>query len=173
MDVKDAGDAVYVLGDTYDELGGSEYYDELGFIGNKVPEVDHERAKKLYFALHEAMEKGLVASCHDVSDGGLGVSLAEAAFAGCLGMDCDLDKAPGDWGGRADALLFSESQSRFVVTVKPVDQNEFEEILQGCRFEQIGTVTEDAKLVLRINGSEVVRQGIEDLRNAWQETMRW
>lgn len=172
MDVKDIGDLVYVLGATKDELGGSEYYDELGAIGNNVPKVDHQKAKKMYFALHEAMKKSLVASCHDLSDGGMGVALAEAAFAGCYGIDADIDKAVCEIEG-VDKVLFSESASRFIVTVKPVDQDEFEKEMAGNDFGLIGTVTEATDLVLRYKGQEVIRQDIEALRNAWQETMRW
>ena len=68
-------------------------------------------------------QKGSVASCHDCSDGGLGVALAETAFAGALGMEVDLRKVPSSGVDRNDFLLFSESQSRFVVTVHPENQS--------------------------------------------------
>ena len=72
MDVKKPGDLVYILGKTYKELGGSEWYAQNGAIGNSVPQVRPETAKALYEALHQAIKAGLVASCHDCSDGGLG-----------------------------------------------------------------------------------------------------
>ncbi len=94
MDVKKPGDLVYVLGTTYPELGGSEWYALHGYVGNHVPKVNAAKAKKLYTALSRAMEAGLVASCHDCSDGGLGIALAETAFAGGLGLTVDLSSVP-------------------------------------------------------------------------------
>ncbi len=95
MDAKKAGDEVYVLGMTRRELGGSEWYALHGAVGNTVPQVDALAAKGLYEALEGAMARGLVASCHDCSDGGLGIALAETAFAGGLGMSIDLNQVPG------------------------------------------------------------------------------
>ena len=119
MDVKQAGDRVYILGETFDELGGSEYYAMTGWIGNNVPRVNGPRAKSLYRALNRAMDLKLVASCHDCSDGGLGVALAESCFAGGLGVEVDLRKVPATGIGRNDTLFYSESASRFIVTVSP------------------------------------------------------
>ena len=82
MDAKREGDLVYVLGETHRELGGSEWYAMHNAVGNDVPKVDAARAKALYTALSKAIREGLVASCHDCSDGGLGVALAETAFSG-------------------------------------------------------------------------------------------
>ena len=113
MDAKRSGDAIYVLGETRKELGGSEWYALNGYVGNNVPKVDTAQAKTLYKALSKAMADGLVASCHDCSDGGLGVALAEMAFAGGLGLKIDLAAVPVETGMRADEILFSESQSRF------------------------------------------------------------
>jgi len=130
MDTKSPGDVVYVLGITRDELGGSEYYAAHGFIGNNVPKVD-TRAVNMYQALSKAMSHDLVASCHDCSDGGLAVALAETAFAGGLGMNIDLAKVPTNMVGRDDTILFSESQSRFVITVSPQNQSQFEEVTRS------------------------------------------
>ena len=127
MDVKKTGDLVYVLGETFPELGGSEWFAQNGFIGNHVPAVNGEKAKKLYTALGVAIRAGLVASCHDCSDGGLGVALAETAFAGGLGLSVDLSRVPCSGIYRDDYLLFSESQSRFIVTVSPDCRDRFEE----------------------------------------------
>ena len=73
---------------------------------------------RTYRALEKAIRKGLVRSAHDVSDGGIGVALAESAFAGGLGAEIDLASVPQAGVFRDDYLLFSESQSRFVITVK-------------------------------------------------------
>jgi len=82
MDAKKAGHLVYVLGETHAELGGSEWY--AFHFGNAVPKVNGEKAKVLYDTLSKAIEAGLVASCHDCSDGGLGVALADRLGTGSL-----------------------------------------------------------------------------------------
>ena len=111
MDAKAAGDLVYVLGETRDETGGSEYFAMQGCVGNRVPRVDSQRALALYRGLNAAMRKGLVRSCHDCSDGGLGVALAETAFAGELGMSVDLRQVPCD-GALADDVLLLDAGLR-------------------------------------------------------------
>ena len=172
MDVKRAGDAVYVLGETFDELGGSEYYAMHGRVGNRVPHVDAPRAKSLYRALSRAIESGLVASCHDCSDGGLGVALAESSFAGGLGMGIDLRRVPARDMARDDGLLYSESAGRFIVTVRPADKDAFEEIMSGNVIGEIGTVVPDHTFrVVGLSGEIAVDADIDELKAAWQKTL--
>ncbi len=174
MDAKKAGDLVYVLGETQAVLGASEYYALNGFIGNGVPRVDGQRAKKLYEALSKAMEKGLVASCHDCSDGGLGVALAEVAFAGALGMEIDLRKVPASGVDRNDSLLFSESPSRFVVTVHPEHQKAFEDTLKENTFAPVGRVVSGKDFrIFGLTGAVVVRADIDELKEVWKKPLRW
>jgi len=174
MDAKKAQDLVYVLGETRAEMGGSEYYALHGFIGNQVPRVDGPKAKKLYQALSAAMKKGLVASCHDCSDGGLGVALAEVAFAGGLGMEVDLRLVPSSGVERNDVLLFSESQSRFVVTVHPQNQKAFEVCMKGRVFARVGRVKAGKYLTLKgLRGTYVVRADIDELKEAWKKPLQW
>ena len=117
-DFKRAGDSIYVLGVTRDETGGSEYFASRGFVGNKVPKVaDPELAINMYRALHRAIASGLVASCHDLSDGGLGVALAESAFSGGLGARLALGNLALEDVQRDDVALFSETPCRFLVSV--------------------------------------------------------
>ncbi len=169
MDVKKPGDLVYILGKTYRELGGSEWYAQHGAIGNVVPKVRPETAKPLYEALHRAIEASLVASCHDCSDGGLGVALAETAFAGNLGIEIDLAKVPSDGKLRDDEILFSESQSRFVVTVSPRNREAFEAALAGSPCARIGRVVPETMLVINgVNGKRIVREDLDKLKSAWQ-----
>lgn len=109
-------------------------------LGQNAPRVDPKRSRALYERLSHAIDQGLVASCHDCSDGGLGVALAESAFAGGLGMRIDL--AP--LGVQSNvAALFSESQSRFVVTVRPNQSAPFEAALAGSACYRVGVVTVD------------------------------
>lgn len=174
MDAKRQGDLVYILGETNNEMGGSEYYALRGYIGNEVPKVNAQKAKALYEALSQAIQHGLVASCHDCSDGGLGVALAETAFAGALGMEIDLSKVPSPYKLRNDTLLFSESASRFVVTIHPEEKKHFEECLAGNVFAEIGVVTNQDYLIIKgWHGQRVVAANIFELKEAWQKPLRW
>jgi len=167
MDAKRPGDLVYALGETFDELGGSEYYAMMEYVGNAVPTVDAKRAKGLYRRLNEATEKGLVASCHDCSDGGLAVALAETAFAGMLGMEIDLGKVPATALDRDDLVLFSETQSRFVVTISPHSKDAFEALLKGVVYGILGQVTSAPVFtVTGLSGREIIRASIQDLKDA-------
>ena len=173
MDAKRAGDIVYVVGETKDELGASEYLATKSCIGNTVPQVDPTVARATYEALSQAIEEGLVASCHDISDGGLGVALAETAFAGGVGMEIDLRKVPGKFD-RNDVALFSETQSRFVVTVSPDRKRRFESVLDGCVFAPIGVTSGDGRFAVKgLNGRLVVQGNINELKQAWQTPLKW
>jgi phosphoribosylformylglycinamidine synthase II len=174
MDAKKPGDLVYILGETLNELGGSEYYASRGFIGNRAPKVNAERARELYRKVYGAIQKGLIRSCHDCSDGGLGVALAETAFAGGLGMDVDLKEIPQSGLARNDLLLFSESQSRFVVTIDPKKKKAFEELLGDVVYGEIAVVTEGEVLrVIGLQNKRVIEVNIFDLKEAWQKPLRF
>jgi phosphoribosylformylglycinamidine synthase subunit PurSL len=176
MDVKRPGDVVYLLGATGAELGGSEYFALKGGVGNGVPVVDTSAAYLRYRAYGRALLAKTVASCHDLSDGGLAVAAAESAFAGGYGMVLELSAMAwkGDAAGRNDAtLLFSESASRLLVTVRPEKRGEFEAIMADTGFAALGVVTEAPELAITgINGSVVVSAGLADLKEAWQATLR-
>ncbi len=176
MDVKRPGDIVYLLGTTAAELGGSEYFALLGGVGNGVPLVDTTAAYSRYQAYHRALLAGVVASCHDLSDGGLAVAAAESAFAGGYGMTLDLARLlwKGDLAARNDAtLLFSESASRLLVTVSPDKSDEFEAIMADTGCSAIGVVTLAAELTIAgVNGAVVVTSGLAELKEAWQATLR-
>jgi len=173
MDVKQAGDLVYLLGETADELGGSEYYAQHNELGCNVPKVSAEQALLRYRTLNRAQEQQLVASCHDLSDGGLGVALAESAFAGGYGIQAELtflDKV-GDL--REDNLLFSETQSRLLVTVRGSNKEVFEKLFAGQSCCCIGRVIEEP--VLKINGlhgQTLIRVSLDDLKQAWQAPLK-
>jgi phosphoribosylformylglycinamidine synthase len=174
MDAKRPGDRVYVLGLTRDELGGSEYYASKGFIGNQVPQVNADKARSLYRKLHRAILEGLVRSWHDCSDGGLGVALAETAFAGGLGMEVDLRKVPQEGLSRNDLILFSESQSRFVVTLDPSKKSAFEALLGDSTFGDIGVVSQGKTLlVVGLDGKTIVQANLSELREAWQKPLKF
>jgi phosphoribosylformylglycinamidine synthase len=172
MDCKAPGDLIFIVGITYEEMGGSEYFAMHGAIGNQVPQVRAEKAKDLYRKLHAAITEGTVASCHDCSDGGLGIALAESAFAGGFGMEVNLGKVPAEGIERDDYLLFSESQSRFVVTINPAKKDAFLAIMQGIPLGAIGTVTERKSFIVTgLKGKKIIQGDIYKLKTAWQRPL--
>jgi phosphoribosylformylglycinamidine synthase subunit PurSL len=170
MDVKVAGDVVYVLGETKNELGGSEYLALKDQLGVNVPTVDPAAARALYEKLATAMEAGLVASCHDCSDGGLAAALAESAFAGGFGMTIDVAGIGLDSNV---ATLFSESQSRFVATVHPQQATAFEAALAGTAFTRLGEVSKDGAFQISNGASSLIKADIAALKEAWQKPLNW
>jgi phosphoribosylformylglycinamidine synthase len=175
MDCKREGDLVYIIGTTWNELGGSQYYGIHGYVGNRVPRVDPKKGKRLMDTLNTVMEKGLVRACHDLSEGGIGVAAAEMAFAGGLGMVIHLGKVPlGEAMNRDDYVLFSESNTRFLVEVAPKDRHQFEDMMAGVDFAAIGQVTNKEKLEVHgLNGELVLSALIAELKGAWQRPLRW
>jgi len=175
MDFKQVGDLIYIVGGTQCELGGSEYLLARGFIGNNVPEVNPHRAKLTMDSLSAAIEKGLVRACHDCSDGGIGVAIAEMAFAGDLGAAIQLKSVPlGEPIDRDDFILFSESNSRFLVEVAPENKDEFERIIRGTSFAAIGQVTDTQTLeIYGAKGKKIVAVAVGELKEAWQRPLRW
>jgi phosphoribosylformylglycinamidine synthase len=171
MDVKIAGDLVYVLGSTRNELGGSEYYEHLGYIGRNVPEVRTAEFIPLYRNLKYAIENDLVASVHGIYRGGLAVHLAKVAMGGNLGLKVDLAQVPLRDVEREDILLFSESAGRFIVTVDPVNREAFEDLFKGVACGCIGTVAEEPDFVVRgIEHDVIITASVADLKAAWNKT---
>ncbi len=175
MDLKRAGDLIYIIGVTNNELGGAEYLRIHGFTGNSVPRVDPPRAKELMDRLATATGKGTVRACHDLSEGGIGVAVAEMAFAGGLGARVNLGSVPlGEPVDRDDFILFSESNSRFLAEVAPEDSAEFEKLMNGASFARIGEVTDSSLLeIYGVKGNPVLTQSLEELKEAWQKPLRW
>ncbi len=175
LDLKTVGDLIYLLGETKEELGGSAYFASKGFIGNQAPGVEAAAARNLYVRLSAATDLRMVRACHDLSEGGLGVAMAEMAFAGGLGARVSLARIPQQGGiDRDDYLLFSESNSRFLVEVAPDVQREFEQVMGGTAFALIGEVIDGGRLVVEgLDSSHVIETSIADLKEAWQRPLRW
>ena len=174
MDLKKAGNYIYIVGKTYDELGGSHYLMVNGTKGGKVPTVNLKEAKKSMDALTEAMDRGLVASCHDCSEGGIGVAVSEMGFAGGLGAKINLKKVPlGERIKTDDKILFSESNSRFIVEVSKKNAKDFEAVMGGNSFAKIGEVTKQKKVVVRGSKGVVVSEALSSLKRAWGGTIKW
>jgi len=171
VDLKAPGNLVYILGDTYPELGGSEYYKLKGFLGKSVPKMHATKARKAYYNLTKAMGEGIVKSCHDLSEGGLAVASAEMALASDYGLDLDLKKVPTKDFTRNDFVLFSESNSRFLIEIAEKDKADFEKLMRkSCAL--IGKVTKEQKLLIHgLNGKVVVDASLETLRRSWKKTL--
>ena len=173
MDSKIPGDLVYVLGTTRNELGGSEYYGHLGYIGRHVPRVRPHEYAGLYRTLNRAIENNLLASAHGIYRGGLAIHLAMVAMGGNLGMNIKLSSVPAQGVDRDDTLLFSESAGRFIVTVDPNHRDEFEHLFQGCACSCIGTVTEAQDFIVEgRQNTTIISIAVQDLKASWKNPFR-
>jgi phosphoribosylformylglycinamidine synthase len=175
MDAKRATNLLFVVGETKNELGGSHYYKINGHLGANVPKLDLEKAPKIAQKISEAIEKKLVESCHDCSEGGLAVALAEMAFAGGLGIEADLRGLPKSKDcTRVDAQLFSESNSRYIVEVEPENYDAFAKLMLNLPFGQIGKVTTENTLTIKAeDGKKVIEQDLDLLKQTWQKPLDW
>lgn len=173
IDTKTAGNLIYIIGDTYNELGGSEYYKLKGYLGNSVPKLNARKARKTYYAFTKLIGEGVIRAAHDLSEGGLGVAASEMVLASNLGMELDLKKIPVKGVERNDFALFSESNSRFLVEVAKKDKEIFERIMKGKSYAEIGKVTKNPSLTIKgLKGAEaVVNAPVADLRASWKLTL--
>jgi phosphoribosylformylglycinamidine synthase len=171
MDLKEVGNLLYLLGETRPELGGSAYARESGLASNAVPTLaPHGPATAR--ALHRAMRAGLVRACHDCSEGGLGVAVAEMALAGGLGAVirlADVPTAPQHPCGD-DGLLFAESNGRYVVEVRPQDAAAFTALLRDVPHAGIGQVQEEPALTVHscAGAGVLLALGVAQLKQAWR-----
>jgi phosphoribosylformylglycinamidine synthase len=175
MDAKRASNLLFVVGETKNELGGSHYYKINGHLGANVPRLDLDTAPKIAKRISVAIADGLVVSCHDCSEGGLAVALAEMAFAGGLGIEADLRGLPRSKDCcRTDAQLFSESNSRYIVEIEPEHYDAFARLMLNVPFGQIGKVTEEKFLVIKTeDGRIAIECSIASLKQAWQKPFDW
>jgi phosphoribosylformylglycinamidine (FGAM) synthase-like enzyme len=172
MDFKAPGNLIYIVGKTYPELGGSEYYKLKGHLGKSVPKVRAAKAKKTFKAISKAIDKGLVKSCHDLSEGGLAIAVSEMALASGYGVEMQLKKVPSKEVERNDFVLFSESNSRFLVEIDAQDKSEFEKTMKGKSFAEIGRVTKHPQLKINgLNGTTIIDAPVDDISSAWKRTL--
>ncbi len=179
MDAKCPGDLVYVVGETKPELGATDYARSLArragkpeAIGNAVPTVDIQRTLAIVHAVNRAVLDGLVHSVHAPSRGGLAVGFAKVAFAGELGLTLDLAEVPARDIARDDQLLFSESNSRYIITVAPASRRALDDLLADVPFACIGTVTAEPRLAATgRDGALVLDADVLDLKCQWKATL--
>jgi phosphoribosylformylglycinamidine synthase II len=172
MDVKSPNDSIYIIGLTLPELGGSEYYKLRGYIGKTVPNVRTSESKRNFSRIIEAIDAGLIDACHDLSEGGLAVAAAEMAFAGGYGLELNLSKVPLRNVDRDDFVLFSESNSRFLVEVSSKAREPFEAMMKGATFQDVGKVTKTGRLVVHgLSGKVAVDVRLDDLMRTWKKPL--
>ncbi len=171
MEVKAPNNPLYMVGQTMKELGGSEYYRLRGFLGSTVPKVRPEEARKTFDSVTKAIDAGLVEACHDLSEGGLAVTAAEMALAGGYGIKLHLKHVPKEGLNRNDFILFSESNSRFLIEVENYSKEEFEALMKGCTCAEIGVVTQKPQLhICGVNDEIVANASVNDLSTCWKQT---
>ncbi|MEK6973422.1 MAG: AIR synthase-related protein [archaeon] len=162
MDVKFENDLVYAVGETSEELGGSEYFSYLGALGNNVPKLDGKKAKEIYGKMQKAIENELIDAAYPTNYGGLGIALAKMAIAGRLGLDITIPNTT-----RADYYLFSESMARFAVTINPKNKKAFENSM-GNDAQLLGIVKGNRFIIK--NGKKIVDLKISEMEKAYKET---
>ncbi|MDC0934867.1 AIR synthase-related protein [Pirellulales bacterium] len=181
MDLKQAGNLLYVVGETWDELGGSHFSLVNDLQGGRAPSVRGEVARAAFSAIHTATRRALVSACHDLSEGGLAVAVAEMALAGGLGASLQLDAVPtktsNEGGPAPDAalLLFSESNSRFLCEVTPANADAFETSMQNAAFARVGEVGEQPRVTITAQqqSAAVIDVSVADAKQAWQAPLAW
>ncbi len=172
-DFKHAGEAIYLLGMTRRELGGSELADELGLASSEVPHVDPVPALLRYRTLYTAINAGQVSACHDLSDGGLAVAVAEMALGGRNGASINLDLVPVAGVLTKTEILYTESASRLLVTVPKDKQAAFEALFKGQHCAHIGEVVPAPDLSILSGSSTLLTQPVEDLARSFKATLDW
>ena len=175
MDLKQPGNYLYQVGLTKNELGGSHFALVENLTGGEPPKVDAACAKKTFAALHRAIYKGLVRSCHDLSEGGLATAIAEMAFAGGFGAKIDLHKVHCESEQTITdlvSLLFSESNTRFLCEVTPENTAAFETAMAGISCSRIGEVVDCTTLEITLD-KPIIKADIKELKESWQKPLRW
>jgi len=188
-DFKQPGDRIYLLGSTAPGLGGSFLEKILGISLGDLPAFYPEEAVPLYRVLHETLQKGWVASCHDISDGGLAVALGESCLGGRLGAEVTLDmrQISGKRSGMQEtaipqvseieamvSLLFGECPGRFLVSVRPGQSELFETLFEEYPCFFIGEVAKETSLSIRWEGNqgESFSLSLEEIEDSWKRFSR-
>jgi phosphoribosylformylglycinamidine synthase subunit PurSL len=175
MDLKEPGNDLYLVGLSHAEMGGSHYHLVTGQTGGDVPKVDLALAPRIFKAMHQAIRAGLVRSCHDLSEGGLAVAIAEMAFAGEIGADLTgLKEMAGCASATDEVRLFGESTTRFLVEVKLEKAVAFRAAMNQMPLTFVGkTIAEPRLRIAGSNGEWLVWAKLKDLKEAWQKPLRW
>ena len=168
--LKDERDVLLLVGDRRRELGGSAYWRHLSVRGGTPPRVDFAGTRAEITGVLAAVDRGLLASCHDVSEGGMVVAAVEMALGSGWGLKLEVDARPG--GLRLDEFLFSETAG-FLVAVRPESEPETVEIFrrQGVRIERVGVVERDRRFSVRSGGRDVASLDLDSLEATWERAL--
>ncbi|MBU0731444.1 phosphoribosylformylglycinamidine synthase subunit PurL [Patescibacteria group bacterium] len=170
------GNSVYLIGPRKDELGGSTYYDINRELGKNVPHPDFPQVEKEIFALTDAIDNEFILTAHDISDGGMAVTLSEMCLGGRgegrVGVDIDLAKVP-DEKLSNDKKLFSETGG-FVIEVAPGNEKETMEVFQkhGVEIYRIGSTIAEAEFRIKYGEEEVINLNVGEMADAWLNGLR-
>lgn len=172
IDLKFPGDLIYLLGKTFDELGGSEYCMMNGFIGNNLPKVNAKKNTKLYSSYSKCINLELISSAISINRGGLAIALVKTAIAGMRGIEISLKHLPGR-ASRDDFALFSESQGRILVSINSVNKKKFEKIMQKIPYTFLGKVTENNNFIIRgMKNNLIIKTKIIELIRSYKSTFK-
>ena len=175
MNLKSEGNFIYLIGVTNNELAGSVYAKVKKIKNGFVPDLNKKESKKIMIQIHKAISNDLIKACHDCSEGGFITAISEMAFAGELGVEIDADmiKVSDDTMNFAE-VLFSESNSRFIVEVSPENAASFEQVVKDCCYSKIGKVTKEQYLAIVSDKEKIkIKENIKVLQEAWQKTLQW
>ena len=170
-ELKSVENPIYIIGkDTENEMGGSEYFKLMRIDGKAVPKIDIEILKKCMNGILSAIDRGYIASCHDISEGGIGVCLSEMAIGGDLGVLVDLKNIGKNL--RSDIKLFSESNDRWIIEVKKEKETDFLKLLNKEKnpYRKLGWV-KGKRLIINDGKNKIIDLKVEELRYIWKKTI--
>jgi phosphoribosylformylglycinamidine synthase len=169
MDLKEPNNLLFLVGVTWPEMGGSHFHITTGQNGGAVPPVDVTLAPQIFAKVHEAIRTGMVRSCHDLSEGGLAVAIAEMAFAGDIGADIDKLGSNHD-----EVALFGESATRFLLEVRPQHAEQLRRVFESVPLREIGKTVKEPRLrIAGATGEWIVWLPLQQLKDAWQKPLAW
>jgi len=172
LDLKRSGDLIYIIGETGEELGGSEYFNLHKSVRNSVPKVDAEKNKKIYDLFFKAVQKNLIASSISIGRGGLGIALAKTSMGGKLGININLKNIFGKIT-RNDYVLYSESQGRILVSIDPKNKKQFENNFKNISYTLIGKVTDKKTFeIIGLNNKKIINLKTDELEESYKSTFK-
>jgi len=168
-----SGDSLIMIGDTKDELGGSEYAEYIHkFIGGKCPTVNFSESKKNMTSVLDIIENELIKSAHDCSKGGLTIAISELCMMNQIGCNVSLEKIPGEKLD-SDKILFSESHSRYLVTFENRNLEKLEEILKkhNVSYSLIGEFTGDS-ILFSSDSKPIIDLSVDKAQKTWFNSLK-
>jgi len=168
-----SGDSLIMIGNTKDELGGSEYSEYIHkFIGGKCPAVDFSESKKNMNSVLDIIENELIKSAHDCSKGGLTIAISELCMINQIGCNVSLEKIPGEKLD-SDKILFSESHSRYLVTFENKNLEKLEEVLKkhNVSYSLIGEFTGDS-ILFSSDSKPIIDLSVDKAQKTWFNSLK-